>query len=299
VSHKSGVAHVDRGDREARLYFRRGQLVDASVGDLRGEEAVYRIISWTKGTFDLEFREVDCPTVIETPTNALLMEGLRRVDELGRLAEQLPHEDAVMDVDHEALLERLPEIPDELNGVLRLIDGRRTLLNLIDNSPFDDLSTLSVLSKFYFEGLLIVREQDPDAAPGDPPGASVPPRASVPPGRPGDSLAPGSGHLVLKRSTVDQALRPTPVPAPATPQDRRKSGVPREASLARPPSLPSRDRSRRPPRRPTRGRQRARTRSDRRRCRRRRRSLQNNRCSPPRGFRRLRARTPSSRRRSS
>src|SRR6185295_8928327 len=138
------------------------------VGDLRGEEAVYRTITWTTGTFDLEFRTVDHPVVIEASTNALLMEGLRRVDELGRLAEQLPPEHTLVDVDHEALLGRLNEIPDELNGVLRLIDGKRTLLDLIDASPFDDLSTLTVLSKFYFEGLLVAveAERTPDAADG-------------------------------------------------------------------------------------------------------------------------------------
>lgn len=167
VSGKSGVALVHRGDREAQLYFRNGQLIDAEVGDLRGEEAVYRTITWTKGNFDLEFRAVDRPAVIDANTNALLMEGLRRVDELGRLAEQLPPEDTVVDVDHEALLGRLNEIPDELNGILRLIDGKRTLLDLIDGSPFDDLSTLTVLSKFYFEGLLVAVTPDPaaDAAP--------------------------------------------------------------------------------------------------------------------------------------
>src|SRR6185295_1019155 len=137
------------------------------VGDLRGEEAVYRTITWTTGTFDLEFRTVDHPVVIEASTNALLMEGLRRVDELGRLAEQLPPEHTLVDVDHEALLGRLNEIPDELNGVLRLIDGKRTLLDLIDDSPFDDLSTLTVLSKFYFEGLIIaVEPQEREAEEG-------------------------------------------------------------------------------------------------------------------------------------
>lgn len=39
----------------------------------------------------------------------------------------------------QALAGRLNEIPDELNGVLRLIDGKRTLLDRIDDaSPFDD-----------------------------------------------------------------------------------------------------------------------------------------------------------------
>src|SRR5580700_834120 len=88
------------------------------------------------------------------------MEGMRRVDEWGRLLEALPALTTVFEVDSEELLERLNEIPDELNSILRLFDGKRTLMQVVDESPFEDLSTLSTISKLYFEGLLV-----PAAAP--------------------------------------------------------------------------------------------------------------------------------------
>ncbi|HKQ71268.1 MAG TPA: hypothetical protein VJT73_18115, partial [Polyangiaceae bacterium] len=37
-------------------------------------------------------------------------------------------------------------------------DGKRTLLDVVDGSPFEDLSTLSTITKLFFEGLLIPRE---------------------------------------------------------------------------------------------------------------------------------------------
>src|SRR6201999_3757730 len=83
----------------------------------------------------------------------------------GRLSEQLPSLDVVFDVDHETLVERLTEIPDELNSILRLLDGRRNLMDIIDESPFDDLSTLSVISKLYFEGLLVLVEAEEQVVP--------------------------------------------------------------------------------------------------------------------------------------
>jgi DNA-binding response OmpR family regulator len=64
ISGKSGVASVKRGEREALVYFDRGQIIDAEVGDLRGEEAVYRTITWATGTFDVEFRPVERERVI-------------------------------------------------------------------------------------------------------------------------------------------------------------------------------------------------------------------------------------------
>jgi CheY-like chemotaxis protein len=165
VSRKSGVARITDGKRLANVYFRDGKLVDAEIGKLRGEEAIYRALLWSSGSFEVEFKPIDNPDVIPTSTQGLLMEGMRRVDEWGRLSEQLPSLDVVFDVDHETLVERLTEIPDELNSILRLLDGRRNLMDIIDESPFDDLSTLSVISKLYFEGLLVLVEAEEQVVP--------------------------------------------------------------------------------------------------------------------------------------
>jgi hypothetical protein len=168
VSRKSGVARIADGrGREARVYFRDGKVVDAELGRLRGEEAVYRALIWNAGTFEVEFCPVNNKDIIPTSTQGLLMEGMRRVDEWGRLLEQLPPLKTIFEIDHEQLVDRLNEIPDELNGILKLFDGRRTLLDVVDESPFEDLSTLSTVSKLYFEGLLVVSDQPPVSAPGE------------------------------------------------------------------------------------------------------------------------------------
>jgi hypothetical protein len=83
------------------------------------------------------------------------MEGMRRVDEWGRLLEQLPPLDTVFHIDTEQLLERLNEIPDDLNGILRLFDGRRTLLDVVDESPFEDLFDASPRSPSSTSRLLV------------------------------------------------------------------------------------------------------------------------------------------------
>jgi hypothetical protein len=160
VSRKSGIVHVQNNSHDAKILFREGKVIDAQLGALRGEEAVYRTLIWNDGSFEVEFTAVRGDDVIEVSTQGLLMEGMRRVDEWGRLLEQLPPLATVFEVDHAQLLERLNEIPDELNGILKLFDGKRTLLDVVDGSPFEDLSTLSTITKLYFEGLLIPREGD-------------------------------------------------------------------------------------------------------------------------------------------
>jgi CheY-like chemotaxis protein len=162
ISRKTGVGKIGNGRKEARIYFRDGKVVDAELGRLRGEEAVYRALIWNSGHFEVEFCPIDREDIIPTSTQGLLMEGMRRVDEWGRLLEQLPPLATIFDVDHEHLVERLNEIPDDLNGILKLFDGKRTLLDVVDDSPFEDLSTLSTITKLFFEGLLVISQQAPD-----------------------------------------------------------------------------------------------------------------------------------------
>jgi DNA-binding response OmpR family regulator len=162
ISRKTGVGKIANGRREARIFFRDGKVVDAELGRLRGEEAVYRALIWNSGHFEVDFCPIDREDIIPTSTQGLLMEGMRRVDEWGRLLEQLPPLATIFEVDHEQLVERLNEIPDDLNGILRLFDGKRTLLDVVDDSPFEDLSTLSTITKLFFEGLLVISHQAPD-----------------------------------------------------------------------------------------------------------------------------------------
>ena len=179
VSRKTGVVLLTNNEQPAKIYFRDGKVVDAELGRLRGEEAVYRTLLWNEGEFEVHFVTVTNEDVIDTSTQGLLMEGMRRVDEWGRLLEQLPPLSTVFEVDHAQLLERLNEIPDELNGILRLFDGRSTLMNVVDNSPFEDLSTLATISKLFFEGMLVVCEHPERHDPN-----SVVPSVEDPSGRP-------------------------------------------------------------------------------------------------------------------
>ena len=188
ISRKSGMITFKSGSRMGYVWFRDGRMVDAEAGSLRGEEAVYRMLVWSEADFEVDFGPVDREEVVEAATAVLVMEGMRRADEWGRLIEQLPPLTAYFEVDHERLSERLSEIPDELNGILRLLDGHHTLMEVVDESPFEDLSTMTTLSKLYFEGLLMPATSQSVAPPPqriapvrEHPGVVVDPTATPPP----------------------------------------------------------------------------------------------------------------------
>ena len=155
VSRKSGVIQfTGPASRQAAIYFRDGKVIDAEAGTLQGEDAVYRLLTWNEGEFEVEFRTVRRRETIATSSQGLLMEGMRRLDEWSRLLEQLPPLSHRFEIDAAELALRLGEIPDDNNRILRLFDGKRTLLEVIDASDFGDLECLQAISRLYFEGLL-------------------------------------------------------------------------------------------------------------------------------------------------
>ena len=222
ISRKSGTITFKSGSRLGYVWFKDGRMIDADVGTLRGEEAVYRMLVWNEADFEVDFGPVDREELVEQPTSVLVMEGMRRADEWGRLVEQLPPLSETFEVDHEKLIERLSEIPDELNGILRLLDGRRTLMGVVDESPFEDLSTMTTLSKLYFEGLLV-------------PLAAIQPRAPervVPSSASPSSASPSSASPPDVR--VPSAKLPSVEPAPTS-----ANAPPRSSGRGRTPYTPA------------------------------------------------------------
>lgn len=158
---KSAVVRCEAPGQIARVWVRDGQVVDAELGSLAGDEAFWRLMTWGAGAYRVDFGEVDRPARIAGGTQGALAEALRRVDELVRSAESLPM-GSHLRVDLDALAAKLRDLPDEVNGVLRCFDGKRTLREAMDLSPFDDLATLSVVQRLMADGIL--RAADDEAA---------------------------------------------------------------------------------------------------------------------------------------
>jgi len=155
IGRKTGEIRLrNHKDATAAIFFREGKVVDVVVGSLVGEAAFFRLLPWTEGSFEIEFKPVDLPNRIDFSTQGLLMEGMRRMDERARLADQLPSFDTVLSVDPLLLAERLSSIPDEANPVLRLFDGKRDLGAVLDESPLDDQESLTITLELYRSGLL-------------------------------------------------------------------------------------------------------------------------------------------------
>jgi CheY-like chemotaxis protein len=89
MGQKSCALTIRRGDRTCHLYFAAGQCKDACLDNLVGEPAVYEVIRWKDGAFEIDFNAAPERNTIARSATSLLMEGLRLMDEGERDAEDL------------------------------------------------------------------------------------------------------------------------------------------------------------------------------------------------------------------
>src|SRR4029077_18690924 len=112
------IEFVGERGRQAAIYFRDGRVIDAEAGSLLGEDAVYRLLTWSEGEFEVVFRTVRRRDAIVTSSQGLLMEGWRWLDEWWRLFEACPPLTHRFEIDTLELAARLGEIPDDNNRIL-------------------------------------------------------------------------------------------------------------------------------------------------------------------------------------
>jgi CheY-like chemotaxis protein len=73
----------NEGER-CEVFFVEGQVKHATYGSLVGDEAVFKVLRWTGGNFELNFEGKTDQQTTQLNTQGLLMEGLRLLDEAQR-----------------------------------------------------------------------------------------------------------------------------------------------------------------------------------------------------------------------
>jgi CheY-like chemotaxis protein len=75
------------------MYFKEGQVTHAQYGGLLGDQAVFQVLRWTDGNFQIDFEGKTTKQTITLNTQGLLMEGLRLLDEAQRDAGKVVEEE--------------------------------------------------------------------------------------------------------------------------------------------------------------------------------------------------------------
>ncbi|PYT57203.1 MAG: hypothetical protein DMG35_20670, partial [Acidobacteria bacterium] len=86
MGQKSCRLVVQNNGVQGELYFSSGQCRDAKVGKVEGDDAVFKVVLWTAGDFEIDFNAANASTRTTTTKNTtgLLMEAMRLMDEANR-----------------------------------------------------------------------------------------------------------------------------------------------------------------------------------------------------------------------
>jgi hypothetical protein len=140
VSGKTGAFDIQGDEAAGKIYLRDGQIVDASVGRLRGDSAVFEMAIWSQGTFSFNPGEESDQVTIHMSNASLMMEAARRLDEWRVLSRKIPSLDLVpYFTSREQGADQVTLSPQEWILVTR-IDGELTIEKIANElkwAPFD------------------------------------------------------------------------------------------------------------------------------------------------------------------
>ncbi len=97
MGRKSCMLTMTKGEEKCEVYFTQGQVNHAAYGSITGDEAVFKVLRWTEGNFQINFEGKASQQTTTLNTQGLLMEGLRLLDESQRDAVQAEGEDVLLD----------------------------------------------------------------------------------------------------------------------------------------------------------------------------------------------------------
>lgn len=166
------LSTVSRGGRSAVLtcgtaigpffcWFTEGELTDAQLGHLHGDDSVHAFLGERRGHYEIEFRDVRRARSVSDSLPSILEAALERIDSWNELLETLPPMESVLrPADGISEAHDLAEDP-VVRELARRAEKRATVESLLQSEQPRDLARAAALSKMYFYGLLEVTEEEP------------------------------------------------------------------------------------------------------------------------------------------
>lgn len=156
MERKTGILTLyNANNKSGEIYFRDGAVINSSLGNLKAEKAVYQMLPWKRGHFTMTFKEINVPDEIAVSNLGLLLQGFKRMEERERLFKMLPSPETTFittETFRNIITKR--ELTTDVARFISLIDGKRDILQVIDESNYDDIKTLERLVKLYQQGFI-------------------------------------------------------------------------------------------------------------------------------------------------
>lgn len=158
MGQKTGGLKIVNGGRIGEIYFDGGEVIQAALEGLKGEEALYRILVWDEGFFEFVSTDRSSQPPIGKSTTTLLMDGFDQREEF------LKYQNAMPPFSHLVKLVKpnAEEIKPSVQKVMALMDGQRTIQEVLDQSPLNFLLTTKLMYTFFKKGIIEAKEPELD-----------------------------------------------------------------------------------------------------------------------------------------
>jgi DNA-binding response OmpR family regulator len=153
VGNKTAVVRLRHANKEGMIYIAEGQVVDATLEALDTRRALLRMFTWNDGSFHVDIRMHDRSRSLTASTRDLISEGMTRMYRWEQLSNQLPPLQSVVNLNGEA---GKAKITEEEKGLLLLVrkNGSKRIIDLVEESQYDDLRALTVIKNLYERHIL-------------------------------------------------------------------------------------------------------------------------------------------------
>lgn len=143
-------------DGRAEVRFRSGKVIDARFDSHGGTmDTLVRALALTAGTYELVLEPVDGFAELQCGLRELVDLVLPRLQKWGRVLQRSLPLDARLTVDFGRLARGLKAMPDEVNRIVQLFDGFRSVDQVLVDSSFNETLTLEVATRLYLMGILL------------------------------------------------------------------------------------------------------------------------------------------------
>ncbi len=153
----SGVrsGRLELEDDSGWLGFRDGCVIDAMFENARGGEALRRLLLLGKGGYTVSFGPALARTNMAFGLEDLCGRTYQQVQRWTRLLQDAVPLESVLVVEFSRLVEELDRLPDQVNEIIRLSDGRRRVRDVIVECTLDEVTALEVVTRLHVMGLLV------------------------------------------------------------------------------------------------------------------------------------------------
>jgi len=184
VERKTGILTLyDQKNRSGEIYFRKGSVVNARLGNFKAEKAVYQMLPWKEGHFMMTFKDVNVEDAITVSNLGLLLQGFKRLQDRDKLIKHLPSLDTVFvkTTIFNQVLKKKAVRTDALTFIT-LFDGTRSVNDIMTESTYDDIKTLERIIKLNEQGFICRKDAPIQVAPKlrRPPTPKVEPKPEAP-----------------------------------------------------------------------------------------------------------------------